>query len=91
MDFLVDSGSEAAKRVNFENFPAHLVKDLLIAMHMGKNDGNSTDASDLSSMPVSDLRKMLQDKGLDIDGSKEAMLARLEKCHQTKMKKRKHV
>ena len=80
MDFIVDNGGEAIKKVNFENFPGHLVKDLLTVVARGKEEGSasSADAGDLSTTRVSALRKMLHEKGLDIDGSREAMIALLE-------------
>ena len=73
MDFIARNRSEAAKRVNFENFPGHLVKDLLISQ-----EGASSDANDVSTMRVNDLRKMLHEHGLDIDGSRETMISLLE-------------
>ena len=79
MDFIVENGSEAVNKVNFENFPGHLVTDLLTAMNMGKKEVKArNDASDLSTMRVSALRKLLHEKGLDIDGSREAMIALLQ-------------
>ena len=49
-------------------------------MSRGKETGsNSAVANDFSTMRVNTMRKMLHDKGLDIDGSREMMIARLEK------------
>ena len=81
MDFLLDNADEAIKKLSFENFPVHLVKDLMtaFAVAMGKKDNNtSADPGDLSKARVSILRKMLHEKGLDTDGSREMMIARLE-------------
>ena len=53
------------------------MKDLLTAVNRNVHKG-STDANDFSMMRVSTLRKMLDEKGLDVDGSREAMITRLE-------------
>lgn len=66
MDFFVKNREEVLKTVSFDNAPGHLMKDLLTAMYMD------------DSMRVNTLRKRLHEKGLDIDGSREAMIARLE-------------
>ena len=54
------------KNVSFDNVPGHLMKDLLTAVDMD------------DSMRVSTLRKKLHEKGLAVDGSREAMIALLE-------------
>ena len=49
-----------------ENVPGHLMTDLLTAVDMDDN------------IRVSTLRKKLHEKGLAVDGSREAMIALLE-------------
>ncbi|KAL7529388.1 hypothetical protein ACHAXR_002939 [Thalassiosira sp. AJA248-18] len=79
MDFLVENGNEAVKKLSFDDVPGSVVKDLLTAMNRGKSNVNgSKDETDFSTARVNMLRKMLHEKGLDIDGSREAMVARLE-------------
>ena len=79
MDFIVENGVEVVKKVNFDNFPGHLVTDLLTAVNRGREEGNaSANSSDLSTTRVSELRRMLDEKGLEIDGSRETMIALLE-------------
>jgi len=79
MDFLVENADEGIKKLSFDNFPGHLVKDLMTVVARGKKEGSArSDANDFSTMRVSELRKMLHEKGLDIDGSREAMISRLE-------------
>ena len=54
------------------------MKDLMTAMAMGKEEDSPTsDPNDLSTVRVSKLREMLHEKGLDVDGSREMMIARL--------------
>lgn len=90
MDYLVENDIEAANtnKISFDDFPGHVVKDLLVAtarskreynMGIDNKDNNKDDASDLNTMRVSELRKWLQEKGLDVDGSREAMIETLRK------------
>ena len=66
MDFLVRNRGEARNAVSFDNAPGHLMKDLLLAMDSDDN------------MRINTLRGKLHEKGLAIDGSREAMIALLE-------------
>ena len=79
MDFIVENGKEATTKLSFEHVPSTVIPDLLTAMTRGKEEANSTsDTNDLSMMRISSLRKLLHEKGLDIDGSREMMIARLQ-------------
>ena len=42
------------------------------------DDNSNNDTIDYNKMRVGALRKMLDDKGLDVDGSREAMIALLK-------------
>ena len=77
MDFIVKNKGDIMGKVSFNDFPGHLVTDLLAAVARGEQcvDGISTD---YNKMRVGTLRKMLDDKGLDVDGSREAMIALLK-------------
>ena len=79
-DFLVENLDEAIKKLSFENdVPGQLMTDLMTAVARGKKESNtSSDATDSSTARVGTLRRMLHEKGLDIDGSREAMIALLE-------------
>ena len=76
LDFIAENGSEASEKLSFEHVPGNVIPYLLAALTKGKQKEN--DANDFSMMRISDLRKMLAEKGLDIDGSREMMIARLE-------------
>ena len=65
------------KKESFDNVPSHLMKDLLIAMAMKTESANV-----LSIMRISDLRKKLNDKGLGVDGSREAMISALREDYK---------
>ena len=84
MDYLVKNGKEAMTKLSFDNVPGSAMKDLLAAMTRGKKseEGDATAksniANDYNTMRVNTLRKLLHERGLDVDGSREMMIARLE-------------
>ena len=82
LDFIADNGKEAAKKLSFEHVPSTVIPYLLTAMSKGNETETGGDTAsienDLSAMRVNALRKMLHEKGLDVDGSREMMIARLE-------------
>ena len=71
MDFLVANSVEVTEKASFAGFPGHLSKDIFVAMNkaQGKSGGDA-----FAAMSVSELRKKLDEKGLDVDGSREAMI-----------------
>ena len=73
IDFLVENSVKATEQASFANFPAHLLKDIFVAINKvhGKSGG---DDDAFAAMSVSELRKKLDEKGLDVDGSREAMI-----------------
>eukprot|EP00985_Skeletonema_marinoi_P017535 scaffold9645_cov156-Skeletonema_marinoi.AAC.1 len=88
MDFIVESKEEVMQRVSFQDVPGDVCKDLLAAMsrHYEK-DSPGDDVEDetdvektFSKMRIRDLRQKLDAKGLDldIDGSREALIANLK-------------
>ena len=104
MDFAVENVDEVYEKVDFDKFPGHLVKDLMAAVNRGKKkdatSGNNNGITsglasffrgELNTMRISDLRRKLYEKGLDVDGSRETMIATLKEnlydCHtQRKLK-----
>ena len=77
MDFIAENSKEAMTKLSFINFPGHVVPDLLAAVNRGQTSASGSDDQNIT-MRISDLRRKLHEKGLDVDGSREAMLARLE-------------
>ncbi|KAL9190035.1 hypothetical protein ACHAXT_007246 [Thalassiosira profunda] len=74
VDFVAENGKDILGKVSFNDAPGSVVTDLLTVMTRSKaprDDGYET-------MRVSALRKKLHEKGLDIDGSREAMIALLK-------------
>ena len=80
ISFLAEHPNEAAKKISFVDCPGHVMKDLLIAVgKKDKNDTNELDEDELSTLGVSALRKELQKLGLEVDGSREAMIEAIKK------------
>jgi len=77
MDYILANKGDIIGKVSFNDFPGHLVTDLLTAVARGEETGEG-DRTDYNKMRVGTLRKMLDEKGLDVDGSREAMVALLK-------------
>ena len=78
MDFVVENGGKIVGKVSFSSVPSELISDILTAVARGKKPtGEAAPNDDLTLMRVGDLRRRLHDKGLCIDGSREAMIALL--------------
>jgi len=77
MDFIVKNKGDIIGKVSFDSVPSSMITDVLTAMARGEEtgEGNSTD---YNKMRVGTLRKMLDDKGLEVDGSRESMIALLK-------------
>jgi len=79
MDFIVENRDDIIGKVSFDNIPGSMMTDLLTAMARGTDEDDGTsDTSNYNNMRVGTLRRMLDDKGLDVDGSREAMIALLK-------------
>ena len=76
MDFLgrADKG-EVAEKVSFDDMP-HLMQDLLVAM--ARSEKKSSSGDELNTMRVSELRRLAHEKGLDVDGSRETLIASIK-------------
>ena len=90
MDFVMHNKEEVVQRVSFQDVPGDVCNDLLAAvLRHGEGKDSSSDNEDEDEtdaektyikMRIRDLRQKLDDKGLDIDGSREALIAKLKKC-----------
>ena len=79
LDFAVENSDDVFEKVSFDDVPGSVVADLFAAVSRNKNKVGVGDG--LSTMRVSELRKKLHEKGLDVDGSRKAMIATLKE-HQ---------
>ena len=81
MEFVVENVDDVYKKISFDDVPGHLMKDLLSAMQRkgaGKKGNGNKSRDKYTTMKISDLRKQLHGKGLDVDGSRETMIATLK-------------
>jgi len=94
MDYLVENSTQIINKVSsLDNAPesSSLIRDMLTAISMSRNDSTTAAAGSTSSadddsdhqkyrtMRVSALRRILHDRGLGVDGSREVLVAALEK------------
>jgi len=91
MDFIVANKKRILGKVSFDNVPGSTVSDILAAVARGEpddDDDSSDDEEDESSkyntMRVGTLRQMLDEKGLDVDGSRETLIATLKEAEKKK-------
>ena len=77
MDYIVANKGDILGKVSFSNVPGDTVSDVLAAVARGEQSGDSN-STDYNKMRVGKLRKMLDERGLDVDGSREAMIALLK-------------
>ena len=78
MDFLTENSLSASQQLSFADVPGYLMKDVFATV--GRKISGTTktgDDDDLSLMRVGELRQQLAELGLDVDGSREAMIETL--------------
>ena len=80
MDFILANKHSIIGKVSFDNVPGGLITDVLTAVARGEatEDDANDDSVKYNKMRVGTLRKMLDEEGLDVDGSREAMIALLK-------------
>ena len=83
MDYIVANKLEVLEEVSFKGAPGTptLMKDVLSAVARETKDG-AANSNRFSTMRISVLRKKLSKKGLDIDGSRETLIATLNKAYE---------
>ncbi|KAL7540086.1 hypothetical protein ACHAXR_009856 [Thalassiosira sp. AJA248-18] len=82
MDYFVKNGKDALQELSFEGIPESrsLFTDILLALSV-KNEEQEEEGSDSESyrvMRISRLRRELDERDLDTDGSRETLIKRLE-------------
>jgi len=78
MDYIVANKDDVMGKVSFSNLPSYMMTDLLAAVSRGEQNDANGDKTNYNKMRVGTLRKMLDEKGLDVDGSRESMIALLK-------------
>ncbi|KAL7531372.1 hypothetical protein ACHAWF_003741 [Thalassiosira exigua] len=75
MDFIMENRSEVLEYASFHDAPRSLGSDILAATLRKDSDGED---GDFTVMRICELRKKLHEKGLDVDGSRGMLIARLK-------------
>ena len=81
MDFMFSNEDDIIGKISFDNVPGSTMTDLLAAISRGKKNEDEIDdynATNYNKLSVGTLRMLLYGKGLDVDGSREAMVALLK-------------
>ena len=79
MDFIVENRVDILKQGSFKDAPGSMISDVLAAVARRYNVGLVKDSEgDYSTLRISDLRQRAHKKGLDVDGSREMLIAALE-------------
>jgi len=82
MDFIVKNKKEMMERVSFQDVPGNVCKDLLAAMSRHyqyyEEEEEGKDVEGFDTMRIGELRQKVQEKGLEIDGSRDALIAALK-------------
>jgi hypothetical protein len=80
MDYMVANSAEVRRNVSFNDAPGALIIDVLAATARGaKKSGTDGDIDiELSDMRISELRWKAHENGLDVDGSREMLIATLK-------------
>jgi hypothetical protein len=88
MDFIVRNKKEVMERLSFQDVPGNVCKDLLPVVTRRDNESKDKsfneenseekDGEDLHALRIGKLRQKVQEKGLEIDGSRDALIAALK-------------
>ena len=94
MEFFVENGQEVMAKLSFKDAPesATMFNDFMAAVALGKSkdkDYDGDDTTKFKSMSVNALRRKLSERELNIDGTREMMIAALELSYAKSGDKRK--
>merc|ERR1712032_35185 len=80
LSFLLHDKEQTLQRISFDGCPSHLIKDFVANMILKTNKKHSFTViqEKLCGMSVNVLRGILQEEGLDYDGSRECLIKRIE-------------
>jgi hypothetical protein len=89
MDYMLENKDIVLENIRFDDAPGSLVNDVFAAIaraetkrgdsiEISDQGSNNNSASHLNSMRISELRRKVNEKGLDIDGSREMLIAALK-------------
>ena len=88
MDFLVNKKDEVIGKISFNDAPGNLMNDLFAALAREPNravGGNGE--NEYNTMRIYELRQIVHKKGLEVDGSREMLIASLKAHLEREMEK----
>lgn len=82
MKFIVNNAVDIVEKETLKNFSGGgLLNDALTALAMKEKDkacrGNDNENSSMSTIPICELRRLAQEKGMDVDGTREMLISAL--------------
>jgi len=78
MDYIVANKDDIIGKVSFDNVPSSMITDVLAAVSRGEQNETNGNSKNYNKMRVGTLRRMLDERGLYVDGSRESMIALLK-------------
>jgi hypothetical protein len=89
MDYMLENKDVVLENIRFDDAPGSLVNDVFAAIARAETNrgdnieisdqgSNNNSASHFNSMRISELRQKVHEKGLDVDGSREMLIAALK-------------
>jgi len=80
MDYMMENRDEVIEKLSFADLPGTLVKDVLVATARGERKNGAAKVLHVDSQ-YNALRISAHEKGLNIDGSREMLIAALKSAH----------
>ena len=80
MDFLVNKRDEVTGKISFNDAPGNLMNDFFAAFAREPNRPGAAaiGENEYNTMCISELRRIAHERGLDVDGSREMLIAALK-------------
>ena len=90
MDYMVQNQDKLLGKVSFHDAPGSLLNDFIAATARGARMSNETDDNNVdnqyNTLRISELRKKAYEIGLNVDGSREMLIAAFKKVHELESK-----
>ena len=81
MDYIMENKAKVLEKISFDDAPGNLTRDLLAAVVRGEREEGGADGDNntqFTTMRISELRQKAHEKGLDVDGPREMLIAVLK-------------
>ena len=85
VDFIVDNKAEVIEKLSFANAPGALITEVLATIWRRELNEHIIDSSNLASLRISELRTKAHGKGVDVDGSRETLIAALKSAYEAEL------